>query len=429
MLYNINRKGGDFMRAIKTKLRQKGQNYQTLRHFCREARLLKNDAIREIEKEYSKSRKYLTFYETRSILKGSTHYRQINSNMSQEILRHLDFDHQSFFALAGLKGQGQYDRPISPPRVRYDNIYSPLYINKSQIRINRSGKFCLPAPRGFYKNREKVWVAVPDHVDLLKLKQIQIVPKYNGQFFAVHFIVEDGLQIEGSSPINKALAIDLGLTNFATCVTSYGESFIIDGKRLKSHYSFFYKERRKISKLKSKQQLDHTTNRELKLCQKLDNISENFVKQACRYVINYCLEHKIDTVVIGYHNEFQQGVKLRRSTNRAFTSLPFGEFRKQLQHLCQRYGLNYVEQEESYTSKSSLFDRDPLPVFDGKKYQGTFSGRRICRGLYQTGDGTIINADVNGALNILRKTNLLELNVGLLQSKCRVDRPLRIRLI
>ena len=94
--------------------------------------------------------------------------------------------------------------------------------------------------------------------------------------------------------------------------------------------------------------------------------------------------------------------------------------------MCQQYRLNYVEQEESYTSKSSFFDQDPLPVFDGKKYQGTFTGRRICRGLYKSEDGTVINADVNGALNILRKTNLLELDIELLQSKCRV---VRIRLI
>ena len=415
------------MRAIKTKLRQKGRNYQTLRHFCREARLLRNEAIRFVESEFMKSRTYYSKFDLCKIFKGTTHFTQINSNMAQEILKNLG--HDSFYALIKLKKQGGYDRSIRPPQVNYHNLYSTLYINPSQININRSRNFRLPAPRGFYKNREKVWIHVPEYVDISKICQIQIIPKYNGQFFAVYFIVEDGLQIEGLPPITKALAIDLGLTNFATCVTSDGESFIIDGKGLKSHYSFFYKERRKILKLKSKQQLDHVTNRELRLRQKLDNISENFVKQACRYVIDYCLEHKIDTVVIGYHNEFQQGVKLRRSTNRAFTLIPFGEFRKQLQYLCQRYGLNYVEQEESYTSKSSFFDQDPIPVFDGKKYHGTFSGRRICRGLYQTGDGTIINADVNGALNILRKTNLLELDIRLLQSKCRVDRPLRIRLI
>lgn len=112
----------------------------------------------------------------------------------------------------------------------------------------------------------------------------------------------------------------------------------------------------------------------------------------------------IGTLVVGYNEDFKRNANLGKQNNQNFVQLPLGDLRQSLQYLCERYGIQYVEQEESYTSKSSYLDKDVLPVYKAEQpYTGAFSGKRIYRGLYKAADGTTINADVNGAANILRK--------------------------
>ena len=120
-------------------------------------------------------------------------------------------------------------------------------------------------------------------------------------------------------------------------------------------------------------------------------------------------------------------MNLGKITNQQFTQISFGSLRETLGVLCERYGMRYIEQEESYTSKASCLDLDDIPVYNpGQPYTGAFSGKRVHRGLYQFADGRIANADVNGAANILRKSkqnfDFEELCKGLLGS------PLRIRV-
>ena len=160
---------------------------------------------------------------------------------------------------------------------------------------------------------------------------------------------------------------------------------------------------------------------------KRNNRVEDCLKKSARYIINFCKENDIGTIVCGYNLDFKREINLGSKTNQNFTQISFGKLRSQLKTLCERYGMNYIEQEESYTSKASFLDLDDLPVFDAEKpYKGKFSGRRIKRGLYRSKNGRLINADVNGATNILRKSkqrlNFERLCSGLL------DNPLRIRL-
>ena len=143
--------------------------------------------------------------------------------------------------------------------------------------------------------------------------------------------------------------------------------------------------------------------------------------------MNFCIANNIGTVVCGYNLDFKRVMNLGKVVNQQFTQIPFGALRRQLQNLCTRYDMKYIEQEESYTSKASFLDLDDIPIYDAEKsYTGTFSGKRIKRGLYKSKNGRLINADVNGAANILRKSkqnlDFERLCVGLL------DSPLRIRV-
>ena len=113
--------------------------------------------------------------------------------------------------------------------------------------------------------------------------------------------------------------------------------------------------------------------------------------------------------------------------NQVFVGIPFGILRRKLKYLCEMNGIRYVEQEESYTSMASFWDLDEMPVYgEAGLVPPVFSGRRICRGLYQDRSGRRINADVNGALNIMRKCNIVSLRA--LYARGDVDTPVRIRI-
>lgn len=170
-----------------------------------------------------------------------------------------------------------------------------------------------------------------------------------------------------------------------------------------------------------------TTNRIQKLTTKRNNQINDSIKKTARYIVNQCIENGIGTLIVGYNKDFKRSVNIGKQNNQNFTQLPFGSLREQLEFLCWKYGIEYIEVEESYTSKSSFLDDDELPEYRPEQpYTKDFSGKRIKRGLYQSKNGIILNADVNGAYNILRKGKqnftYEKLSSGLLAS------PLRIRL-
>lgn len=116
-----------------------------------------------------------------------------------------------------------------------------------------------------------------------------------------------------------------------------------------------------------------------------------------------------------------------KQNNQNFVNIPYGHLRDKLSYLCELNGITYIEQEESYTSKASFWDKDEIPVYNNdnpKEY--AFSGNRVHRGLYKTASGKMLNADVNGALNIMRKSSVVDMSI--LYGRGDVDTPVRIRV-
>lgn len=260
-----------------------------------------------------------------------------------------------------------------------------------------------------------------------KIKEIRIIPKFNARFFEVQYIYEVK---EEQRNLDKthALAIDFGINNLATCVTNKGKSFIIDGKKLKSINQWFNKHNAYLQSIKDKQKYGKKpTLRQKYLYTSRNNKVNDYMSKAARKIINYCLENNIGTLVCGYNETFQRNSNIGKVNNQTFVNIPFGKLREKLEYLCKLYSLKFVEQEESYTSKSSFFDIDILPKWKANNSQiYPFLGKRIKRGLYQSSTGYTLNADVNGALNILRKSNVVDLTV--LYSRGEVDTPARIRI-
>ena len=402
------------------------KEYNILRELCRTAKNLTNQAIYNIRQHYFQEKQYLRYEANYHELKNSENYKLLNSNMAQQTLKDVDAMFKSFFALIKLAKQGKYNfKHIKLPKYLPKNDYSNLIIG--QIRLRKDNILTIPYSNTFKKKYEtKIQIKVPKVLENKKIKEIRIIPKFNARFFEIQYtyeIQEENIQLN----INNALAIDLGVNNLCACVTNTGESFIIDGRKLKSVNQFFNKQNAKLQSIKDKQNIKRETKQQYLISRKRKNKVDDYINKTCRYIINYCLINDIGTLVIGYNQSFQSKANLGRKNNQIFTQLPFGKIREKLEYLCKRYNINYILQEESYTSKASFFDNDELPIYNADNPQTyKFSGKRIKRGLYQTKNNYLFNADCNGALNILRKSKAVDTSV--LCCRGDLDTPKRIRI-
>lgn len=427
------------MKATKTKFRyKKGDSFKSLRSFCYNAALLRNLAIKIVDKHYKNTGRYLGYKGLYDKVKNTKEYRSLNSNIAQNTLRELNFNYRSFFKLLKLKQEGQYDKKIFQPKKDYSKKYRVLYINKSQISFDEETRtFRLPVQTGYYKKHDPIIINVPKYVDFSQVRQVQIVPKHEGSFFAIHFIRDEQIEVEKQYNDNY-LSLDPGINNLLTAADTYGNTFIIDGRFIKSKNAFFNKKRKEIAILKNKQGHKHKTKKEILFERKRENQIKDYFEKAAKYIVDYCLDHHISNIIMGYNEDFQQSSNMGIRNNRNFSFLPLGQLRKSLMWRCEANGLNFIEQEESYTSKASFFDNDELPVYikhkdrDKDYERPVFSGNRFGR-RYVTKDGQIINADVNGALNIMRKYAINE-NKAILLNKLSelrhkgcVNQPARIR--
>ncbi len=403
------------------------EEYNILRELCRTAKNLTNQAIYNVRQYYFQEKQYLRYEANYYEMKHLENYKLLNSNIAQQTLKDVDTMFKSFFTLIKLAKQGKYDfKHIKIPNYLPKNGYANIVI--SQIRIKNNNILMIPFSNAFKKKREvnRIQIKIPPVLENKKIKQIQIIPKFNARFFEIQYtyeIEEKNIKLN----TNNALAIDLGVNNLCTCVTNAGKSFIIDGRKLKSINQFFNKQNTKLQSIKDKQNIKRQTKQQYLISNKRKNRINDYINKICRYIINYCLFNNIGTLVIGYNQSFQNKINLGRRNNQIFTQLPFGKIREKLEYLCKQYNINYILQEESYTSKASFFDNDDLPIYNADNPQTyKFSGNRIKRGLYQTKNNYLFNADCNGALNILRKSKAVDLTV--LCYRGELDTPKRIRI-
>ena len=395
-------------------------DYRTIKELCHIAKNLTNEAIYNVRQYYFTEGEYLKYEKNYVLLKNSDNYKALNSNMSQQILKEVDGSFKSFFGLLKLAKKGKYSiKDCKLPHYIPKDGYATLVIGF--VRLN-GNKLILPFSQSFKKTHKSVELTIPPILADKKIKEIRIIPKANARFFEVQYIYEAEC-IQRNLNKNNALAIDLGINNLVTAVSSNGRSFIIDGRRLKSINQWFNKENARLQSIKDKQNFGKKpTNRQKAIARDRNNKVNDYMNKAARIIIN-----DIGVLVVGYNETFQRNSDIGRTNNQTFVNIPYGRLREKLEYLCELNDIEFVKQEESYTSKASFWDKDVIPVYNNdnpKEY--VFSGNRVHRGLYRTSDGYTFNADVNGALNILRKSSVVDLLV--LYSRGEVDTPIRIRV-
>lgn len=401
------------------------EDYRTIKELCHTAKNLANEAIYNVRQYYFSEGEFLKYENNYTLLKNSPNYKALNSNMAQQILKEVDGSFKSFFGLLKLAKHGKYAfKDCRLPQYLPKDGYTTLVIGFVRLKGN---KLILPFSNGFKKTHKAVEITIPPILLDKKVKEIRIIPKAKARFFEIQYIYEAEC-VQRNLNTNNALALDLGVNNLVTAVSSNGRSFIIDGRKLKSINQWFNKENARMQSIKDKQHYGKkSTNRQKAIARDRNNKVNDYMNKAARMIINYCIANDIGMLVAGYNETFQRCSRIGKQNNQNFVSIPYGQLRSKLEYLCKLNGIVFVKQEESYTSKASFWDRDDIPVYNAdnpKEYP--FSGNRIHRGLYKTSTGKTFNADVNGALNIMRKSSVVDISI--LYGRGEVDTPVRIRI-
>lgn len=235
-----------------------------------------------------------------------------------------------------------------------------------------------------------------------KLLHVTVCPFYD--CYKVSVVCETKQDCVAKGSKDRILGIDPGVNNFLTVSNNCGlVPFIVDGKDMKSRNQWFNKENVRLRSCLEKCQGVYASRRLDVLSRKRANyFRDKFHKISC-YISKYCLEHAVGTVVYGLNIGWKQDLNFKKKDKQHFTYLAYSTFFSVLGLHLAKIGVSLVQVEESYTSKASFLDQDFIPVFGYKPDGWRSSGIRRKRGLYIAKDGTKINADVNGASNIIRK--------------------------
>lgn len=395
------------------------REFNALQELCRLSKNLYNVGLYTVRQYYFQEQKYLRYESNYHYCKGNENYKLLNTDIAQQTLKVVDRTFRSFYGLINAVKSGSFQQKVELPHYLPKDGYFLLIMPRVKIK---DGKFRVPMSRDFCKEHGEIWIPFPERIDPETLKEVRIHPRYNARFFDVEFISEVEETPVPTEP-DTALAIDLGLDNLATCVDTNGASFIVDGKKLKSLNRWYNKENARLQSIKDLQKIEGITERQARITRNRNNQVRDYLNKAARLIINHCIKNRIGKIVVGFNVGIKHTLNIGSRNNQNFVQIPHASFRSKLKALCERYGIAYVEQEESYTSKASFLDGDKLPVYNADKPRtvpdlksGTqaevqnapreykFSGKRVKRGLYRTKHGFLVNADCNGAANILRKS-------------------------
>ncbi|EDN70016.1 transposase, IS605 family [Beggiatoa sp. PS] len=390
------------MKTLKTKIRGLTKpQFERLRDLSCHAKNLYNQTLWTLREAYSATGKYFTYPQMDKVMKqvenleGDINYKLLKAKVAQQTLRRLDKNFKSFFRCHQnfQTNPDKYKGPPKPPRFKhkpYDNLiydYQAFSIKNGFVVLEKGLSFALP---------EKLVAQT--------IKQVEIVPKY--RHFEAFFVYEDDEVVDRISPSDKVMAIDLGLNNLATCVTNgVAKPFILDGRKLKSINHYYNKRYSKRQSHLKKTRDRSWSNRLQRLTDKRHARIGDYLHKATRQVTNVCVREGISKVVVGDVTKSLDQINLGKRTNQNFVNLSLGQFIDKLRYKLELHGIQLSVTNESYTSKASFVDGDVLPSIYEPKKTYIFSGKRVKRGLYRSQNGTTLNADANGAYNILRKSN------------------------
>ncbi|MDD4644350.1 MAG: transposase [Bacilli bacterium] len=358
---------------------------------CFKSKNLYNYANYIIRQEFINNNRWIHYNELFQLCKESESYKEIGSNVGQQTLKILDKSWESFFKTIK-DWQKNPDKYLGRPKL-------PKYKDKEKGRnILGIDNIKFSIKDGYLRFS---WSKLKPLNNIFKtnaynrLMQVRFVPKRS------HYVMEIVYEInvpETCLDQNRIIGIDLGINNFATISNNSGlMPFIINGKTIKSMNQYYNK---KKAKLQSDLKLKHNknwSNRLQQLTNKRNNKINDYIHKSSKYIVDWCIKNQIDTVIIGLNKGWKQESKMSKKVNQNFVGIPYDLFIQKLQYKCENVGIKFIDTEESYTSGTSFLDSE-LPTKENYN-----KARRIHRGLFQSNKKTLINADLNGAYQIIKK--------------------------
>ena len=329
-------------------------------------------------------------YEMSSLLCEFNQYdfRNLPSITSQQTIRYLYQTWSSFYKSLKdyKKNPKKYNRKPKIPKYKKKNGLGIVLFTGQQVKLKNN-----------YIHFPKKVNINPIKTKVDNVRQVRIVPQ------ATCFVIEivyKKQEVNYDLNKNNYLSIDLGIDNLITATNNVGnKSFIINGKPLKSINQYYNK---KQSVLKNYVGGKGTSKKLKRLTHKRNCKVDDYLHKSTRKIINYCIGNDIKNIVVGKNKGWKKNLNIGKVNNQKFVSIPFNKLIYMLRYKGEEVGINLIEQEESYTSKC-----DALSLEDIKKHE-SYKGKRIKRGLFKSGVGKLINADVNASLNIGRKANVFQ---------------------
>ena len=408
------------------------ESYTLLLEMCRYANSLANAAEWNIRHFYEKTGNYLCYEKNYRISRHNPNYRMLQANCAQQTLKRQDSRHRSYLGLLQAKKNGTYTGNVHPPRYRPKGGYDSLIIAGDFIIDRNDGYLVIPISRAFRKLHPgcEIKIRKPTNLAGVRIRQLEILPSRDGSYIEAVFSYEGTCQDQKLDKDN-ALCLDLGIDNFAAGVCSDGTTFLLDGRPLKAINRYYNKQKAKLQE-ELRRRNDKSWSRRLTyISKKRDNRMTDYMRKAARKCVEAAISHNCGTIIVGVNEGWKQNCTMGSAGNQRFCYIPHARFRQMLRTQCAKNGIDYIEQEESYTSKASALDGDPIPTWTpGSLASPVFSGQRVKRGLYRTRNGILLNADINGALNIGRKSKQNDPSLSRIRlCMGELDSPARIRII
>ena len=377
-------------RAEQIIIRKNHPKYKLIDEMCYNSKNLYNEANYMIRQEFIANKNYLNYYDMNKEFKTHENYKACFSQPANCTLRLLDKNWKSYFrAIKDWKKNPEkyLGMPKLPKYLKKDGRYPWMIPNNSCLYDKENGElyFRLNILKGYrFKCR-----------CLGRLIQVRFIPR--GSCYVMEIVYETEIP-DTKTESNRIASIDLGVDNLVTMTNNIGlNPIIINGKGIKSINQYYNK---RLAKEKSLLKIRHGKD----WSKKLDGITfkryqriKNYMHNASSYIVKWCVENEIDTLVVGKNKEWKQNASMSKGNNQKFVDIPYQMLLQQLKYKCENVSINYIETEESYSSGTSFLDgEEPIK-------QNYDKSRRIERGLFKSNSGLLINSDVNGSLQIMMK--------------------------
>ena len=359
-----------------------------LSRLCHLSKNLYNEANYIVRQELFNSGKWIRYNELCSLLKPSENYRALPAQSAQQTLKYLDHNWKAFFkAVKAWKAHPEkfYAKPGIPKYKNKDGEFVLIFTNQ-QCKIVDG---LLIFPNKVTEVIGKIKTRIREG-----LREVRIVPK--GMGHVLEIVYEKDIDVPKRDK-SRVAGIDLGVRNLVAMANNIGKKpIVVKGGTVKSINQYFNRENARVQSTYDRQGIK-TGKRAKRLIVKREKKLHDYFHKVSRAIIDYLVDNDIGTLVIGYNDNWKQGVNIGKRNNQTFVTIPFYKLVHMLQYKAEEQGIEVIIQDEAHTSKCSFFDNEPV------EHREPYIGKRISRGLFRTGKVYIVNADVNAGNNIIKK--------------------------